>query len=76
MSGFDALVKFVAKENNEVYFAPTTYQKDSKTSTYLVGTTVSGYQSIENLKAGIGGKQLTVAKVRDVFTPLPRAKDG
>jgi hypothetical protein len=64
MSGFDALIKFIAKEDQEAYFAPATYREDAKSGAQLVGTTVTGYASIDDLRSESGGKDRTVDKVR------------
>lgn len=64
MSGFDALIKFVAEEDHEAYFAPTTYRNDAKTGTQLAGTTLTGYASVDDLRSKTGGKDRTVEKVR------------
>lgn len=64
MSGFDAPIKFVAKEDRESYFALITYRNDNKTGTRLVGTAVTGYLSIDDLRSRSGGRDCTVVQVR------------
>jgi hypothetical protein len=64
MSGFDALIEFVAKEDQESYFALMTYRNDDMTGAQLVGTAVTGYISIDGLRSESGGKDCTVEKVR------------
>jgi hypothetical protein len=63
MSGFNALIKFVAKEDQGSYFAPTTHREDAKSGSQLVGTTVTGYTSIDNLRSRSDGRERTVEKV-------------
>jgi hypothetical protein len=69
MSGFEALIKFTAKEDQEAYFAPATYRRDAKSGAQLVGTTVTGYASIHDLRSKVGGKDRTVDKVRSTRLP-------
>ncbi|CZT20255.1 related to bifunctional 4-hydroxyphenylacetate degradation enzyme [Ramularia collo-cygni] len=68
MSEFDALFKFVAKEDQKAYFAPTTCQKDGMSGAQLIGTAVDGYASIDNLRSKTGGSKRTVEKL---LAPLP-----
>ncbi|SMR55400.1 unnamed protein product [Zymoseptoria tritici ST99CH_1A5] len=65
MADFNALFKFAAKEDYEAYFAPTTYQKDC---TQLVGTSVTAYTSIDDLRSKTRGTKRTVDKL---LAPLP-----
>jgi hypothetical protein len=68
MSGFDALIKFVAKEDQESYFGPITYRKVAKSGAQLVGTAVVGYASVDHLRWRAGGRSRIVEKVR--FEPI------
>ena len=67
MSGFDALVKFVAKEDRKSYFAHATYQNDAKSGAQLVGTTVTAFTSVDDLRSRSGGRDRTIEKVRIAF---------